>query len=182
MRATVLFSGGIDSTSCIHLFKERGYEVYGVFVDFGQAAANCESESVGRLSTRLCIPVTRLEASSPTAFGAGELVGRNAFLIFSALLLGSCHDGLLAIGIHAGTGYYDCSPAFLSRAEPLVQECSNGRVSLVAPFIEWSKDDVYSFFIASQLPLNETYSCEAGTVPPCGECASCRDRVRLYAC
>lgn len=182
MRATVLFSGGIDSTSCIHLFQEKGYEVRGIFINFGQAAAGRETESVSRLSSLLCIPVTTLEASSRTVFGAGELVGRNAFLIFSALLLGGCHDGLLAIGIHAGTGYYDCSPAFLSRADQLVQECSNGRVSLVAPFIDWSKDDIYSLFMASQLPLHETYSCEAGTIPPCGECASCRDRVRFNAC
>jgi 7-cyano-7-deazaguanine synthase len=93
-------------------------------------------------------------------------------LIASALLLGSCHDGLLAIGIHAGTSYYDCSPSFLSRVEVLVRECSDGRVSVVAPFIEWSKDDVYSYFKAAQLPLHETYSCEAGVVPSCGDCAS----------
>jgi 7-cyano-7-deazaguanine synthase len=182
MRVAVLFSGGIDSTSCIHLFKKKGHEVRGIFVDFGQAAARYELEAVSRLSEHFSVPVTKLKASSPTAFGAGELVGRNYFLIASALLLGNCHEGLLAIGIHAGTGYYDCSPAFLSRVEVLVQECSNGRVSVVAPFIEWSKDDVYSYFQVEHLPLHETYSCEAGVVPSCGDCASCKDRVRLYAC
>jgi 7-cyano-7-deazaguanine synthase len=156
MRVAVLFSGGIDSTSCIHLFKNKGHEVRGIFVDFGQAAAGCEHAAVDRLSGQLSVPVTKLRASSPTAFGAGKLVGRNVFLIASALLLGNCHDGLLAIGIHAGTGYYDCSPSFLSRIEVLVRECSDGRVSVVAPFIEWSKDDVYSYFKAAQLPPIKT--------------------------
>ena len=50
MRVTVLFSGGIDSASCIHFFKTKGCEVRGIFVDFGQAAARRENEAVNRLS------------------------------------------------------------------------------------------------------------------------------------
>ncbi|MBW7969457.1 7-cyano-7-deazaguanine synthase [Bradyrhizobium sp. BR 10289] len=181
MHASVLFSGGIDSTSCVHFFKKRGHEVRGIFVDFGQAAARCEDAAVDVLSEKLSIPVIKLKVSSSTKFGAGELIGRNLFLIASAILLGSCHDGLLAIGIHSGTNYYDCSRSFLSRVEVLAQECSDGRVAVVAPFVDWSKDDVFSYFKAAALPLNDTYSCEAGGIPPCGTCASCRDRVRLYA-
>lgn len=181
MHASVLFSGGIDSTSCVHFFKKGGHEVRGIFVDFGQAAARREDAAVDVLSEKLSIPVIKLRASSPTKFGAGELIGRNLFLIASALLLGNCRDGLLAIGIHSGTNYYDCSRSFLSHVEVLAQECSDGRVSVVAPFVDWSKDDVFSYFKAAALPLNDTYSCEAGAVPTCGTCASCRDRVRLYA-
>lgn len=181
MHVSVLFSGGIDSASCVHFFKTRGHEVRGIFIDFGQAAARCENAAVDLLSGQLSIPVIKLRVSSPTKFGAGELIGRNLFLIASALLLGNCHDGLLAIGIHAGTNYYDCSHAFLSRVEVLAQECSDGRVSVVAPFVDWSKDDICSYFKAAELPLKDTYSCEAGVVPTCGGCASCRDRVRLYA-
>ncbi|MBP0115578.1 7-cyano-7-deazaguanine synthase [Bradyrhizobium vignae] len=181
MHASVLFSGGIDSTSCVHFLKKGGHEVRGIFVDFGQAAARREDAAVDVLSEKLSIPVIKLRVSSSIKFGAGELIGRNLFLIASALLLGNCHDGLLAIGIHSGTNYYDCSRSFLSRVEVLAQECSDGRVSVVAPFVDWSKDDVFSYFKAAALPLNDTYSCEAGAVPTCGSCASCRDRVRLYA-
>jgi 7-cyano-7-deazaguanine synthase len=179
VRATVLFSGGIDSTSCIHLLKKDGYEVNGVFVDFGQASARMERRSVELLSKRLSFPVSIVQASANKNFGTGELLGRNAFLTFSALLLGGCHDGLLALGIHSGTPYFDCSPAFIARIEPLVQECTDGSVSVLAPFVHWTKDEVYSYFIASRIPLTETYSCEGGTNPPCGACTSCNDRARL---
>ena len=128
-------SGGIDSTSCIHLLRRDGYEVTGIFVDFGQASAVMERRCVDRLSQSLSLPVSIVEASARQTFGAGELQGRNAFLIFSALLLGGCQNGLLALGIHAGTPYFDCSPAFSERIDPLVQECTNGRVSLIAPFV-----------------------------------------------
>jgi 7-cyano-7-deazaguanine synthase len=176
---TVLFSGGIDSTSCVRFFADKDYEVRAVFVDFAQAAVEAEKRSVEVLKVKLGIPVTIVQASSNCSFGTGELVGRNTFLIFAAILLGCCHDGLLAIGVHAGTPYYDCSPAFIDRIGVLVEECTNGRVSVVAPFVHWAKDDVYSYFSTLSVPLSQTYSCEAGSTPPCGQCASCKDRVRF---
>ncbi len=178
-RATVLFSGGIDSASCIHLLQRDGYHVEGLFFDFGQAAAAMERRSVELLSARMSVRVMTVEATSAKNFGSGELTGRNAFLIFGALLLGNCRAGLLAIGIHAGTPYFDCSPAFVSRIEPLVQECTNGAVSIVAPFLNWTKDEVYSYFKNSVIPLEETYSCEAGSSAACGHCASCKDRAKI---
>jgi|SRR5215510_14048916 len=176
---TVLFSGGIDSTACIRFFLDRGHDVRGVFVKFGQAAEYAEARAVEALKDTLGISVSVVTAKSELSFGAGELVGRNAFLIFTAILMGGCREGLLAIGIHAGTPYYDCSPAFLDRANALVRECTNDRVNLIAPFVRWSKDDVYSYFSSLRLPLSHTYSCEEGTTPPCGQCASCADRMRF---
>jgi hypothetical protein len=88
-----------------------------------------------------------------------------SFLIFSALLLSESNEGLLVLGIHAGTPYFDCSPAFIDRINPLVQECTGGRVSVLAPFVRWTKDDVYSFFISSGIPLGETYSGQGRTYP-----------------
>jgi 7-cyano-7-deazaguanine synthase len=176
---TVLFSGGIDSTSCIRFFSDRDYDVRALFVDYGQAASAAEAQAVETLKVLLNVPVTVVKASSDITFGAGALVGRNAFLIFSAIILGGCREGLLAIGAHAGTSYYDCSPTFIARINILVEECTNGRLSIVAPFIRWSKDDVYSFFSTLTLPLSHTYSCEEGSSPTCGRCASCKDRMRF---
>lgn len=177
--AAVLLSGGIDSTSCAHLLQKQGYDVKGVFVDFGQASATMERQAVREIGTHLGIAVETIAASADTKFGAGELIGRNSFLIFSALLLGRCHRGVVVLGIHSGTPYFDCSPAFIERMDPLVQECSNGKVAVSAPFLTWSKDDIYSYFLSSGLPLDLTYSCERGTSTPCGTCASCKDRARI---
>ena len=179
MKATVLISGGIDSAACVHLLQGRGHDVAGVFIHFGQAAGEQEQEHAHLISEYFSIPLRVVRASSQETFGPGELAGRNGFLMFAAVLLGGCRDGLLAIGIHAGTSYFDCSPAFMARIDPLVRECSNGRVSAFAPFVDWSKDDVYSYFINARIPLRRTYSCEAGAALPCNECASCRDRARL---
>lgn len=179
MTATVLLSGGIDSAACVHFLQGHGHDVVGVFVDFGQAAAQQERQYAHLISDYFLTPLRIIQASTQETFGIGELAGRNAFLMFSAILLGGCREGPLAIGIHAGTPYFDCSSAFLARINPLILECSDGRVSVLAPFVDWSKDDVYSYFVNARIPLERTYSCEAGVVPPCKECASCKDRARL---
>jgi 7-cyano-7-deazaguanine synthase len=172
-------SGGMDSAVCAHLLLKQGHHVRGVFVDFGQAAAAHENEAVSKLASALDISITRIEASAAKDFGAGELVGRNSFLIMSAMFLASAHSGLLALGIHDGTPYYDCSPQFLARMKQVAQEHTNGRLDVVAPLLNWRKSEVYAYFMQSGLPLEATYSCESGTIPPCGTCASCHDRRAL---
>lgn len=177
--ATVLLSGGIDSAACTHLLQAQGYKVRGVFVDFGQAALEQERKAVNALGLALDIEVAQITARSDSGFGSGELVGRNAFLVLAAIFLARTHRGLLALGIHAGTPYFDCSPLFLSRIKQLGAEHTDGRLVVVAPFIDWEKPQIFEYFRQSGLPLAATYSCESGTIPPCGSCASCRDREVL---
>lgn len=178
-RATVLFSGGIDSTSTAVLLKSKGLAVRGLFVDFGQASRHMERKSIGRLKDLVGIEVDEIQINSLSSHGVGELTGRNALLIFSAVMFGNCSVGGIALGIHNGTPYYDCSADFVAKIDTLVQQCSDGKFSVLAPFVHWSKDDVYSYFLSQSIPVEETYSCEAGAAPSCGRCASCLDRKRL---
>lgn len=177
--ATVLMSGGMDSAACAHILMQQGHHVRGVFVDFGQAAAAPEIEAVTKLAEILGISVSRIQVSASEGFGTGELVGRNAFLLTAAIFLAGAQSGLLAIGIHDGTPYYDCSPQFLARMKQVAQEHTNGRLDVIAPLLDWKKPEIYAYFQQSGLPIEATYSCESGTVPPCGTCASCRDRRAL---
>lgn len=176
---TVLMSGGIDLAACAHLLSSRGMLVDGLFIDHGQAAAERESRAVSELADHLGITVRKVGLIASRPFGAGEVPGRNAFLIFTALLLSGGRSGLIGLGLHAGTPYYDCSEAFVSAIGRLVAEHTDGRASIVAPFVTWTKKDVYDYFVSAGLPVDATYSCEAGTEPTCGACASCRDRAAL---
>lgn len=177
--ARVLLSGGIDSAACAHFLAAQGYRVRGIFVEFGQAAQTPERLAIERISKSLGIQTSVIQARGLGDFGAGELLGRNAFLIFAAMLLGGTHRGLLAIGVHSGTPYFDCSLGFIDRMKSLVEEHTAGRLTVAAPFLSWSKGQVYDYALSAGLPIDVTYSCEAGTTPPCGECASCRDRREL---
>jgi 7-cyano-7-deazaguanine synthase len=172
-------SGGLDSSALAYVLKAQGHAVRGVFVDYGQAAAVQEAPAVAAMAAHLSIDVTTLTVGGRHAFGPGELFGRNAFLIHAAVFLAGAHRGLLAIGVHADTPYYDCSPAFVSAMKTLLEEQSGGALSLVAPFLAWHKPQILTYFRDAGLPLEATYSCESGTIPPCGSCASCRDREAL---
>lgn len=180
-KATVLISGGIDSAACAHLLAVQGHKVHGIFVDFGQAAREQESRAVDRLAGTLGINKTTLHVGSDNDFGTGELIGRNAFLLMTAIFLGRTHEGLLAIGIHAGTSYYDCSASFINRFRILAEEQTDGRLTVIAPFLHWTKGQIYKYAVNSSVPVAATYSCESGAIPPCGLCASCRDR-RMLGC
>ncbi|WP_288960302.1 7-cyano-7-deazaguanine synthase [uncultured Sulfitobacter sp.] len=176
VEAVVLLSGGIDSACCAYMLTQQGYKVSGMFVDFGQASRTPEREFSKAITERLGISLKVVDVASEKAFETGEILGRNAFLAFTALVHSPPNIKLIAMGLHAGTPYYDCSQVFLDRIDTLVKECSSGSVSMIAPFINWQKNDVYEYFKASGIPLNQTYSCERGTIPACGTCNSCKDR------
>lgn len=171
--------GGIDSSACAHFLQARGDEVASVFVDYGQLAAERERLSVQQLCARLEIPLSICKAVSPVRFGTGELIGRNAFLLLSAVFLMRCNVGLLAIGVHAGTSYYDCSPGFIDQMSRLVAEHTDGRLQIIAPFLSWHKGEIVRYFVNTGIPAELTYSCELGSLEPCGKCLSCLDRLAL---
>lgn len=176
--ALVLLSGGLDSAVCAHLLQQQGLKVEGLFVEYGQAALTRERQASAAVAKALGIPLRTKALSPAPPRGAGELPGRNALLIsLGAFELGAS-GGLVVIGIHAGTRYYDCSLAFLDAMGRLLQEQTDGRAALNAPLATWSKAQVFDVFRESGLPLSITHSCEAGDVP-CGECLSCMDRIAL---
>jgi len=172
-------SGGIDSTACAYFLQSRGMNVRGLFVDHGQAAAEHESASAHAIAEHLSMPIHIVTLRGGPTHGMGEIFGRNALLLFSALFVTGGESELLAMGLHAGTPYYDCSAPFVESIGRLIAEHTDGRVSVIAPFLGWTKRDIYDYFRSTGLPIGLTYSCEAGAQPVCGICASCRDRKTL---
>ncbi len=59
--ATVLFSGGVDSTCCVRFFQDAGHKVRGIYFDFGQAAARAEWSAATRISERLSMSVESVQ-------------------------------------------------------------------------------------------------------------------------
>jgi 7-cyano-7-deazaguanine synthase len=177
--AIVLLSGGLDSAACSHLLGQAGWSVRGLFLAYGQAAAEPERWAARDVATHLGIDLSEVTVTGGAGFAAGELIGRNAFFVFTALLTERIARGGIVLGVHAGTPYYDCSPTFVNATDRLVAEYTDGRVRLLAPLLAWSKADVLAYCRKTGIPPALTYSCEAGTVPVCGRCASCRDRAAL---
>lgn len=177
--ALVLLSGGIDSTTCARYLQDQGTDVSCVFIDYGQLAARPEHDAATAAAKLLESRLATIQVTAGRHFGAGEILGRNAFLVLSALMLCDVKPGVIGLGIHAETPYYDCSPAFLASINRLVAEYSDGQVQVTAPFLLWNKKDIFNYYTSAGFSPSVTYSCEAGQVPPCGICASCLDRRAL---
>lgn len=110
----------------------------------------------------------------------GEVRGRNAWLIQTALVASPIQSGVLVIGIHAGNSYIDCSSLFAERTADLVALQTAGQIQLFTPFLTWSKADIWNYAQHEGLPLELTY-CERGLDQPCDGCDSCTDSRELSA-
>ena len=173
----ILASGGVDSSTLLWTSIRQGFMPTALFVDYGQAAAEAEGEALAGICSRLSVPWRRVRYES-SGFGAGEIRGRNAFLLHMALLEFPSISGVVALGIHAGTGYADCSPEFMEVMERSYEFHTGGAITVTAPFLHWAKQDVYRLATKLNVPFAQTHSCEESNFP-CGRCRSCLDRRLL---
>jgi 7-cyano-7-deazaguanine synthase len=176
----VLLSGGVDSAACAAFFVERKYHVEAMHLDYGQAAAEMEFNAAHAIAEHYTIKLHYHRLSDPQRKNVGHIVGRNAFLLFAALLEFPWDSGLIGIGIHTGTPYFDCTKDFTERVQRLFDAYSDGRIRISAPFLMWEKPRIWDFCMSSKVPVSLTYSCEAGSREPCGECSSCKDLEVLH--
>lgn len=178
-KALVLANGGIDSTACLFYYKELGHDVEALFVDYGHPANPVEKEHVDLLCKRYGIPLIPLKLSGIDFGSQWEIRGRNAFLILTALMARPTFAGLLSLGIHAGSSYYDCGQRFTKLMSNLVSDYTQGTVQLDLPLMEMDKAGIIQYCKSRKVPLELTYSCQTGCLPPCGKCPSCKDRLAV---
>lgn len=177
----VLLSGGIDSAACVAFYLARKCHVRAVHIDYGQSAANEEDIASEAIARHFNIERMKLELRGTASKGPGMIYGRNAFLLLTALMESGMAATTYAIGIHSGTEYHDCSQSFLDSIQRTFDIYTDGVVRVGAPFVGWTKRQIWEFCIERTVPTQLTYSCEVGGNPPCGQCLSCRDMEVLRA-
>jgi len=177
----VLLSGGIDSSACVGFYTSKKSSVTALFIDYGQASRRHERRAATCISNHFGIPLRCLSLKGAAQKCKGEILARNAFLLYTALLEFPYRSGIIAIGIHAGTPYFDCSAKFIRSCQILFDTYADGRVQIGTPFLDWTKGEIWTYSLQQSLPLAMTYSCELGHRQPCGKCLSCKDLEVLHA-
>lgn len=182
---TVLASGGLDSTACLAYYIAEGYSVRALWIDYGQAAALTEECAVEQVTAYYTIPLQKIRTTGihwPT-LGSElfEFRGRNLTLVSLACNTVPLEAGIIALGIHQGTDFADCTEAFRDQVNNLLIFLSDGSLRLDCPFIQWSKLDIARYALAHAVPIDITYSCEKGLYPPCKECMKCRDMQTILS-
>lgn len=177
--SVVLLSGGVDSATLVASLTEASNEVSGLFIDYGQSASRDEELAAQAIAAHYEVALRVLKITG-LSFGPGEIRGRNAFLLHTALMAIPLRPTVLTIGIHGGVPYVDCGEAFLDIHRQSFALHTDGEVQLSAPFLAMSKGDVLQLARQLSVPVELTYSCERGGAP-CEECLSCLDRAYLGA-
>jgi 7-cyano-7-deazaguanine synthase len=77
-------------------------------------------------------------------------------------------------------GYWDTTPEFLSRLNSVYSLNRKAPVSIVAPFVNFSKADVLRRGIELEVDYAETWSCYAGEQKACGICPTCAERRAAF--
>lgn len=174
---TLLLSGGIDSAFVAHLLLEQGWSVEALWIDYGQSAARAEERSSKKIASHYDLPWRRASVAGLTIPKDGEIRGRNDLLLSLAAASHACHS--IAMGVHAGTDYADCSPPWAEAWQDLLDSQHHGSLRLVTPLLSLNKGEILDLCKAAHVPVQMTHSCERSDVA-CGECLSCMDREHLH--
>lgn len=184
----VLASGGLDSAACIAYYLAEGFAVQGLWIDYGQAAAALEEAAAEQIAAHYGIPLRKVRIGGlqwQDRNGRGEhdhqegylfeYRGRNLTLAALALNAAPPGPGLVALGIHAGTSFADCSGTFVESLDCMLQLLSEEMLRLDCPFLNWPKLEIARYALMQGAPMDLTYSCIRGQPGGCQECEKCRD-------
>src|SRR5713101_2242194 len=131
---TILASGGLDSTACLSYYLAEGYTGHALWIDYGQPAALAEEKAVEQVTDFYHIPLQKVCVTGITWPKLGndlfEFRGRNLTLVSLALNTATIEPGLIALGIHLGTSFSDCSSTFSEQLNDLLVFLSDGLLRL----------------------------------------------------
>ena len=201
-KVLVLLSGGMDSTTLLHLYVQKGYAVTALSFNYGQrherelsyAAATAEALGIPHSIMNIDQVFEAFESQSSLLFGEEvpdghyaedvmkKTVVPNRNMILLSIAAGyavSKEIPILAYAAHSGdhTIYPDCRPTFVNPLREAMVYCDWFSVHLVTPFIHLTKGEVAAIGNFLNLDYATTWSCYKGEEEPCGVCGTCTERL-----
>lgn len=155
--AVVLFSGGLDSTTCLYWALNKGYKCVALNISYGQRHIK-ETACAQKICAKLGVKMQSINLNLPWLKEATSLVGKNKILPAAKLkeihnkkrlpstyvpgrnllfisLAASFADSIGATAIIAGpnaidySGYPDCRPQFYKPLAQAVKEGTSGAIT-----------------------------------------------------
>jgi 7-cyano-7-deazaguanine synthase len=208
--AVVLFSGGLDSSTCLAIAKQEGFVPHALAVRYGQRHER-EIEAAERVARAMGSPL-KVVSLDLRAIGGSALTGaievpkdqpiggsipvtyvpaRNTVLL--ALALGyaetiAAQDLYLGVNAIDYSGYPDCRPAFVQAFEDLANVATaaavegRARYRIHAPLLRMTKAQIIRRGADLGVPYALTHSCYDPDPEglACGRCDSCRLRAQGF--
>lgn len=187
-KCIVLLSGGLDSTTCLAVAKDKGYECYTLAVDYGQRhrsellAAQRVSEyfnakqhkvikidlrAIGGSALTADIDVPDHEMVETDDIPITYVPARNT--MFLSIALGYAETvgaNNMFIGVNAVdySGYPDCRPEFISSFEKMANLATKAQIegqkfTIHTPLIDLTKSDIIKLGHEVGVDYSITVSC-----------------------
>ena len=202
-KAVVLLSGGLDSTTCLAIAKNQGYDCYTLSFDYGQkhsaelVAAKNISKKMGAIKHEIVtLSIGSLGGSAltdhnidvPAYTGSSEIPqtyvpARNT--VFLSIALGwaeilnaeSIFIGVTAIDY---SGYPDCRPEYIAAFQNMANLATaagikGNIINIKTPLIHLSKSEIIALGCSLGVDYALTVSCYKAKSDgsACGQCDSC---------
>jgi len=209
MKAVVIASGGVDSSTLLYKTVKEDYETYVLTFIYGQkhireiksAKKICEGLNVHHKVIDLSVLKDILSGSALTDSGVEvpevpetaehyetlrTTIVPNRNSIFLSIAIGyavSIGANNVFFGAHhSDRGVYpDCRREFVEAFEHAERLANDSSLLVVAaPFVNMSKSEIVKLGVELGVPYKETWSCYKGGRVHCGVCSSCRERKRAF--
>ncbi len=210
-KAVVLYSGGLDSTTCLAVAKAEGFEPYAISFAYGQRHkteldfAKANARLLGAVEHLVVeFDLRKMGGSALTADipvpkeGVGPYIpvtyvpARNTIFLSFALGWAEVLEAFdIFIGVNAldYSGYPDCRPEYINSFEAMANLATRaavegkGRFRVHTPLISLSKAEIIRKGLGLGVDFSRTHSCYDPTPSgvACGRCDSCRLRLKGFA-
>ena len=208
-KAVAIVSGGLDSSVMAYTLKDQGYDLQLLSFNYGQRHYR-ELDYAVMMASRLGASWSLVDLSSITSLLIGSsqtdtsvevphghyaaenmkttvVPNRNAMMLSIAYAVAVAqHAGVVAFGAHTGDHaiYPDCRPSFVRSLNQALYIGNEGyadpEVTLLAPFLGLTKDQIVSRGAELNVPFELTWSCYEGNAIHCGKCGTCVERREAF--
>lgn len=211
VKAVILLSGGLDSSTVLYQAKANGCECYAISFDYQQRhrreleAAKAIAQSAGVAEHRMVtfdlrqwggsaltddidLPqrsISEMSLDIPVTY----VPARNTiFLSFALAYAETLAAQRVYIGVNAldYSGYPDCRPDYIQVMQEVFRlGTKQGRIGqpieIVTPLIDLKKTQIIELGNRLGVPWEKTWSCYTGGDRACGVCDSCQLRYSAFA-